>query len=101
MTLSAGAVTIDGVGSRTGGGLAVELYDIIADTFSLDTVLPPSAPGAQIRIANIANSIAVAVVGHITNNAVVTVAAGIAVSTTGTPLVHTGQTDAEGIGTIA
>lgn len=47
------------------------------------------------------DAIATTVVAHITANAVVTVASGIPVATTGTAAAQTGATTAPGSGTIA
>lgn len=61
-----------------------------------------SLTAAQISgIQTIAFIIAQRVVYHITNHAVVTVASGIPVSTTGTASAQTGATDKTGTGTIA
>lgn len=49
----------------------------------------------------IAEAIANEVIDHIKNNAVVTVASGIAVSTAGTATAQTGTTTSTGTGTIA
>lgn len=57
---------------------------------------------AQIAgIEKIAGIIAVSVVNHIKDNAVVTVAKGIKVKTTGSASAQTGATDETGTGTIA
>jgi hypothetical protein len=69
---------------------------------ALKTALIDEA-GAQDNTATdkLAEVIANAVVDHITANAVVTVASGIPVATTGTAAAQTGATTSTGTGTIA
>jgi len=100
MALDAGSVTISGAGTPSGTGLSRELYDVLAGLFGLGSVTPPSAPGAQQQIADIANAVATAVVAHVVANAEVevTVASGIAVSTTGSATAQTGVTTSTGTG---
>lgn len=99
--MNAGSVTIDGAGNPSGTGLSREFYDILAAAFGLGSVVPPSAPAAQQQIADLANAFGQAVVAHVTTNAEVLVASGIAVTTTGNASTQSGFTTATGTGTVS
>lgn len=101
MAMNPGAVTIDAAGTPSGTGLSREVYDIMATAFGLGSIVPPSAPGAQQQIADMANAIGQAVVAHVVANAVVTVLPGIPVSVTGSPTAQAGATTAPGTGSVA
>jgi hypothetical protein len=62
---------------------------------------PNASAEAKAAVKVFWTKIANEIVGHITENAVVTVATGIAVQTTGTEFAQTGQTTSTGTGTVA
>ncbi|WP_406035276.1 hypothetical protein [Treponema saccharophilum] len=65
-------------------------------------VTDPSAPAEmKSKIESMWTDIAGVIIAHIQQNAVVTVGAGIAVSTSGTAAAQAGATTAPGTGTIA
>lgn len=67
-----------------------------------DLIIDANAPAdMKAKITAQWTDIAGAIIDHIKDNAQVTVAAGIAVSTTGTAAAQTGATTATGTGTIA
>lgn len=67
-----------------------------------DLIVAPTAPAdMKAKIKKQWEDIGTEIVKHIQENAQVTVAAGIAVSTTGTAAAQTGATTATGMGTIA
>jgi hypothetical protein len=102
MALNAGSVTINASGNATGSGLALALHGLLVVGFGVSPAQAPNnVPGAQQQIASLANAIAAAVVAHITANAVVTVAAGIPVTTNGSATTQAGATTATGTGTIS
>lgn len=67
-----------------------------------DCVASSDAPADQkAQIVTLWTNIASAIISHITSNATITVASGIAVSTTGTAAAQTGATTSTGSATIA
>lgn len=67
-----------------------------------DIIISPQAPAAmKEQIKAQWEAIGTVIVSHIQANAQVTVAAGISVSTTGSPTAQTGATTSTGTGTIA
>lgn len=67
-----------------------------------DIIISPQAPAdMKQKITEQWEAIGAAIVKHIQDNALVTVAAGIAVSTAGSATAQTGATTSTGTGTIA
>lgn len=97
MALNAGSVS----GGGGGSGLAKELYDIYVATIDISGDNASVVAQSQQQVADLCNAFAQAVVAHVTANAVVTVAAGIPVSTAGSAAAQTGSTTSPGTGTIA
>lgn len=101
MAMSEGSISVNPVTAAvTGSGAAKEVYDELASSLSFPPSMPlPAQAIAKEQLAAIARAIA-KIVPHIQANAVVTVASGIAVSTTGTAAAQTGTTTTTGTGTI-
>lgn len=101
MPLLAGSVSISGAGVASGAGLSKAIYDALVSAYGMSPgAVPRNVPGAQQQLAVLANVIGQAVIAHIVANALVTVPAGIAVSTTGTAAAQTGVTTAPAVATL-
>jgi hypothetical protein len=102
MALVAGTVAINqSTGAATGAGLARVFYDALISEFAVSPAqVPQSVPGAQNQMARMANVFATAI-DYLVANGVITIAPGIAVSTTGSAAAQTGATTASGTGSIA
>jgi hypothetical protein len=75
--------------------------DILAKAI-VDAIIDPKASAeARTKVEDVWKKIANNIVDHIKANAVVTVAAGISVATTGSAAAQTGATTAPGSGTVA
>jgi hypothetical protein len=75
--------------------------DILAKSI-VDAIIDPNASAdAKAKVDAIWSKIAHEIVDHFKKNAEVTVAAGIAVSTTGSATAQAGATTASGSGTVA
>ena len=73
----------------------------LGDTIASIITDASASSEAQAQVKALWEQIGVAIISHIQSNAVVTVASGIAVTTSGSATAQTGVTTATGIGTIA
>lgn len=102
MPLLAGTTTVT-AGVSSGTGLSKELFDALRSQQSITEQPLNQVPLAE--MAKFCNTIASVVISHITTNAtitasaVLTVASGIAVATTGTAAAQAGATTAPGTAT--
>jgi len=93
MSMTGGAVTIDGSGNASGGGLARAMYDALLPTIA---GVPSGAAGvaAKTQIASLGNALGPAIVAYIQANAAVTVN----ISTSASGLQRVGGVDTEAPG---
>jgi hypothetical protein len=95
MTLLAGSVSINGAGAASGTGLSKAIYDALVSGFGVSPgAVPHNVPGAQQQVAELANALGQVVIAYFLANAVITVPAGIAVTTSGSATTQTGATTA-------
>lgn len=92
--------------SHVGTGLALAVYEarkarLVAKGNAWSQLAQAARYEALDGLADDSSDIAAAVVAHIQANALVTVAAGIPVATSGTPTAQTGATNAPGTGTVS
>lgn len=96
-----GTVVVAPNGSATGTGLAKDLYDVLVAKLGVTPAeVPANVPAAQSQLADVAEALGQAVVAYIVAHGVVTIPAGVPVTTSGSATTQTGATTAAAVGGI-
>jgi hypothetical protein len=75
--------------------------DVLAEAITAAIIDERASAESRAQVRDLWGKISKEIVGHITKNAIVTVAAGIAVTTSGSATAQTGATTSPGNGTVA